>query len=277
MHPESLLLVSVAGLWGLAAGALVPRVVYRLAVEADSAGEGWRDRCPVGHLIGGWIGPARCGACAGGTVPADAGRPAVRGGAGSLGTLDPRTGRDPALYGPSTPLVAMVTAAVCLLLALATGPRPELAVWLLLAPAGVLLATVDFKVQRLPDVVTLPLAAAALALLGPAALAPDHSGRWTGTLLGALALGALYFVLFLVNPNGMGFGDVKLAVGIGAVLGWYGWPVTVLGTLAGFLLGALYALALVLTRHAGRGTSMPFGPFLLAGALAGVLLGAYGA
>lgn len=277
MHPDSLLLVSVAGLWGLAGGALVPRAAYRLAVEADGAGQGWRDRCPAGHPIGGWTGPARCGACAGGTVPADAGRLAVRGDLGAPSTPEAPTRRNPASYGPSTPLLATVTAAVCLLLALATGPRPELVVWLFLAPAGVLLATVDLKVQRLPDVITLPLAAAALALLGLAALAPDHAGHWPGTLLGALALGALYFVLFLVNPNGMGFGDVKLAVGIGAVLGWYGWPVTALATLTGFLLAALYALTLVLTHHADRRTSMPFGPFLLTGALVGVLLGAYGA
>ncbi len=38
----------------------------------------------------------------------------------------------------------------------------------------------------------------------------------------------------------MGFGDVKLALGAGAVLGWYGWPTVLLGTLAGFLCGALY-------------------------------------
>jgi leader peptidase (prepilin peptidase)/N-methyltransferase len=134
---------------------------------------------------------------------------------------------------------------------------------------------VDFGVQRLPDVLTLPLAATALTLLGAAALAPEHAGKWLTALLGALALGAAYFVLFLINPNGMGFGDVKLALGLGAVLGWYGWSTVVLGTFAGFLFGGLYGLGLVIVRRAGRKTSIPFGPFLIAGAFVGVLIGAY--
>jgi leader peptidase (prepilin peptidase)/N-methyltransferase len=75
----------------------------------------------------------------------------------------------------------------------------------------------------------------------------------------------------------MGFGDVKLALGIGAVLGWYGWGTVVLGTFAGFLFGGLYGLGLVLMRRAGRKTSIPFGPFLIAGAYVGLLIGAYAA
>ncbi|MFF1452627.1 prepilin peptidase [Streptomyces sp. NPDC058274] len=239
-------LTAAAALWGAAAGLLVPRAAYRFAVEPD---EPWRDRCPQGHALagaaGGWLGRARCA--------------------------------DGTRYGPSTPAVSLATALVCAALALATGTRPELGAWLLLAPLGVLLAVVDFRVQRLPDVLTLPLAGAALVLLGLAAAAPEHAGDWLTALLGALALGGAYFVLFLVNPNGMGFGDVKLAVGLGAVLGWYGWGAVVLGTFAGFLFGGLYGLGLVVTRRAGRKTSMPFGPFLIAGAFAGLLIGAYAA
>jgi leader peptidase (prepilin peptidase)/N-methyltransferase len=263
-------LTAVAALWGAAAGLLVPRAAYRFAVEPD---EVWRDRCPEGHVIGGgvaggWLGLARCAECAGSVrtsslASGDAGRVA-RGGT-------------PASYGPSTPLLALVTALVCAGLALATGTRPELAVWLLLAPLGVLLAVVDFKVQRLPDALTLPLAAAALALLGVAAVVPEHAGDWLTALYGALALGGAYFLLFLINPNGMGFGDVKLALGLGAVLGWYGWSVVFLGTFAGFLFGGLYGMGLVVVRRAGRKTSIPFGPFLIAGAYAGLLIGAYAA
>lgn len=160
---------------------------------------------------------------------------------------------------------------------MATGTRPELGVWLLVAPLGVLLAVVDFRVQRLPDVLTLSLAGAALVLLAGAAAAPENAGDWLTALYGSLALGGGYFVLFLINPNGMGFGDVKLALGLGAVLGWYGWGVLMLGTFAGFLFGGLYGLSLVVVRRAGRKTSMPFGPFLIAGAFVGLLIGAYAA
>lgn len=185
--------------------------------------------------------------------------------------------RERALVRPQHPLVSLATALLCAVLALATGTRPELGVWLLLAPLAVLLAVVDFKVQRLPDVLTLSLAAAALVLLGVAAAVPEHAGDWLTALFGALALGGGYFVLFLINPNGMGFGDVKLALGLGAVLGWYGWSVVFLGTFAGFLLGALYGAGLVVIRRAGRKSSIPFGPFLIAGAYAGLLVGAYAA
>ncbi|MFB8349737.1 prepilin peptidase [Streptomyces niveus] len=178
-----------------------------------------------------------------------------------------------ARYTPSVPVV-VITALVCAALAAATGPRPELAVWLLLAPFAVLLALVDRNVHRLPDQLTLPLAAAAAALLGIAALLPHEGGSWPTALLGGLVLGACYFVLFLINPNGMGFGDVKLALSLGVVLGWYGWLVLFVGAFAGFLLGSLYGLGLILMRRANRKSAIPFGPFMIAGALLGVLLGA---
>ncbi|MDN0193608.1 A24 family peptidase [Streptomyces sp. S.PNR 29] len=238
------LLVLAAALWGAAAGALLPRAAYRFSVPS---GEEWRQSCPGGHRVAGWLGRARCGQC-------------------------PERS-----YGPGTASLTTVTALVCAALAAATGTRPELAVWLLLAPVGVLLAVVDFRVRRLPDPLTLPFAGAALALLGVTALVPEHAGEWTTAVLGALALGAGYFVLFLINPGGMGFGDVKLALGAGAVLGWYGWPTVMLGTFAGFLLGALYGGALVVARRAGRKTAIPFGPFLISGALLGLLVGAYAA
>ncbi|MGW1403040.1 prepilin peptidase [Streptomyces sp. NPDC002405] len=262
-------LVAAAALWGAVAGASLPRAAYRFSVPS---GESWRERCPGGHPVRGWIGRGRCGQCAG--TPGASPRTLIGGGtpARDHASYGPR---DRASYGPRALPAAAVTALVCGALAAATGGRPELAVWLLLAPVGVLLAVVDFRVRRLPDVLTLPLAGAALALLGVAALVPGHAGHWPAALYGALALGGGYFVLFLVNPAGMGFGDVKLALGAGAVLGWYGWPVVLLGTFAGFLFGALYGGALVVVRRAGRKTAIAFGPFLVAGTFTGVLIGAY--
>lgn len=179
--------------------------------------------------------------------------------------------------GPRAAGPAAVTAVACALLAAATGTRPELAVWLLLAPLGVLLATVDFAVHRLPDVLTLPLALLAVLGLGAAALLPEAGGTWPGSLWGALGTGGFYLLLLLAYPKGMGFGDVKLAVGLGAALGWYGWGVLFLGVFAGVLFNGLYALVLVVARRAGRKSEIPFGPFMILGALAGVLLGGLGA
>ncbi|MFF8499545.1 prepilin peptidase [Streptomyces anulatus] len=203
----------------------------------------------------------RSAAAGPGAAPAEADRVA--------GT--PAPGR--AAYAPGV-LAPLVTVVACVALAAATGARPELIGWLALTPVAVLLAAVDRRVHRLPDPLTLPLAAAAVLLLGGAALLPGHAGSWTSGLLGGLALGGFYFLLFLINPNGMGFGDVKLALALGVALGWYGWTVLFVGGFAGFLFGALYGLTLMLLRRAGRRTGIPFGPFMIGGALTGLLLGA---
>ncbi|WP_329401498.1 prepilin peptidase [Streptomyces melanogenes] len=171
------------------------------------------------------------------------------------------------------PAWAAATATVAAALATTTGPRPELAVWLLILPLAGLLAAVDAQVHRLPDVLTIPLAALAAATLGAAALAPHHQGSWRHALLGGLALGGAYFVLFLINPAGLGFGDVKLAVGLGVLLGWYGWGILFTGAFAGFAAGGTYGIGLILARRADRRAAIPFGPFMIGGAYLGLLLG----
>ncbi|MFD9567829.1 prepilin peptidase [Streptomyces sp. NPDC059994] len=217
-------------------GAALGWLVPRAAYRLSvHPGEPWRDVCPRGHALTRWLG-----------------RPVCQ--------------QSGAAWGAAT-------AAACAALATATGPRPELAVWLLLLPLAGLLAAVDARVHRLPDVLTVPLAATAAALLGAAALAPHHEGSWGHALLGGLALGGAYFVLFLVNPAGLGFGDVKLAVGLGVVLGWYGWGILVTGAFAGFAAGGTYGLGLILARRAGRRAAIPFGPFMIGGAYVGLLLG----
>lgn len=303
-------LIALAALWGAATGLLLPRVAYRLSVEPDEA---WRDACPAGHpLTGaarGWLGGPHCPDCrtttpAPGTVaepppterPAAAGdsalaeeapaarEPAAAGGPQvgeppSAGAPEPAPAQHAAhrtAFGPSAP-APLGSALVCAGLAAATGPRPELAVWLLLAPVCVLLSAVDRRVRRLPDPLTLPLAGAAPVLLGLAALLPAHAGSWSTALLGGLVLGGCYGVLFLVNPRGLGFGDVKFALPLGVALGWYGWPIVVLGAFAGFLLGGAFGAAQMLLRRASGKTAIPFGPFMAVGALLGLLTGALAA
>ncbi|MGW6457940.1 prepilin peptidase [Streptomyces sp. NPDC055078] len=284
-------LIAVAALWGAATGALVPRAAYRLAVEPE---ENWRDACPAGHPYGGgargWLGGARCGACTRERRVPAAGEGPARTPAAEEGPVRTPPGEEPTRTSAAeegavpTPAgegatrapvaVPLVTALVCAALAAATGPRPELAVWLLLTPVGVLLAEVDRRVHRLPDRLTLPLACAAAVLLGAAAALPGAAGSWTTALAGGLALGAAYFLLFVIHPNGMGFGDVKLALALGVALGWYGWGVLLAGAFAGFLFGSLYGFGLMAVGRANRKTAIPFGPFMIVGAFAGLVLGA---
>ncbi|MEI5579041.1 A24 family peptidase [Streptomyces brasiliscabiei] len=234
--------MAMAVVWGVGTGLLIPRAAYRLSVPR---GEPWREACPAGHpIVGagrGWLGRARC--------------------------------RDGGSYGPRTLFLAAVTAMLCAVLAAAVGARPELVVWLLLAPTGVLLATVDFMVERLPDIVTLPSAVITLTLLAVAEQVPGVGGSWITALFGSLTLSAFFLGLFLTSPPRFGFGDVKLGLTLGAVTGWYGWDILVAGTFAGFLLFTLYGLTLIVTHRADRKSAHPLGPFLLAGACIGVLLG----
>ncbi|WP_046775909.1 prepilin peptidase [Streptomyces yangpuensis] len=247
--------IVVAAGYGVAAGLLLPRAAYRLSVEP---GEPWREHCPQGHPLRGWLGPARC-------------RPSGPAGSGPAGSGAAHA------YGPRAVLPAVLTAAVCALVAAAVGVRPEAAAYAGLAPLLVLLALVDRAVHRLPDVLTLPLAAGAAALLGISALLPGAAGSWRLALLGGGALGAAYLVLHLINPAGMGLGDVKLALSLGVALGWYGWGVWAAGAFLGLLYGSLYGLTLLLRGSATRDQGFAFGPFMAAGALTGVLLGGFGA
>lgn len=167
--------------------------------------------------------------------------------------------------------VAAVGAAVPALLAWRIGWRPELAAFALLGVVGTVLAFVDGGTRRLPEPLTLPLAPALLLLLWLARGEPGRS--LAGALLGMAVLAGCYGLLWWVSPNrGIGFGDVVLSVSLGLALGWLGSAALITGVLASHLLGAVWALVLVAAGRAGRGTEIPFGPFLLAGTLLAVLL-----
>lgn len=132
---------------------------------------------------------------------------------------------------------------------------------------GVALAAIDVEHKRLPNVIVLPSYGVLAALLTAAAAWQD---RWSDLLraaLGASILFAVFFALALAYPAGMGFGDVKLAGLLGGVLGYLSWAAVLLGSFAGFLLGALAGVAVIVSGRGSRRTAIPFGPFMIAGAL----------
>jgi leader peptidase (prepilin peptidase)/N-methyltransferase len=129
----------------------------------------------------------------------------------------------------------------------------------------VVLAAIDLERRIIPNRIVLP--AVVLILAAQIALSPDRALEWTAASLGA----ALFLLLpLLVYPSGMGMGDVKLALLLGAGLGWAIVPALVAGLFAAFIVALV---VLVRGGLAARKTALPFGPFLVLGALFGLFLG----
>ncbi|SCE84341.1 prepilin peptidase [Micromonospora mirobrigensis] len=173
---------------------------------------------------------------------------------------------------PWTVEVALV-AALLLVVALADGPPVErfaLAWWLAWA---VPLVLIDIAVHRLPDRLTWPAAAGTLVLLGVAAWTGPGAGAWLRAA-GAAALLAAFFAgtTLLLGRRGFGLGDAKLALGAGALLGWYGWPLLLVGPALACVFSALTGLLLLAARRVRWSSHLPFGPFLLLGTLAALAL-----
>lgn len=172
------------------------------------------------------------------------------------------------------PLVETLTAGVFAGVAAAIGPHADLPAFLYLAAVGVALAAIDVDTLKLPDRLTLPSYGVGLALLGIAAGVDGDGTRILRAGEGMAALYTLYFILcYATAGKGMGFGDVKLAGVLGLYLGWLGWPELLVGSFLAYLLGGGVGIAMLALGKAGRKSRIPFGPFLISGALLAVFVG----
>ena len=170
------------------------------------------------------------------------------------------------------PLVEVGTAALFVAITIRFGLSAQLPAYLYLSAIGVTLAMIDFDVRRLPDSIVLPSYVVSVLLLMPAGAV---SGDWwvaTRSLLGMAALWTIYLVIALAYPNGMGFGDVKLAGVLGLYLGWLGWGALLVGGFGAFLIGGVGGGALIATGRASRTTAIPFAPCMIASAVLAVLV-----
>jgi leader peptidase (prepilin peptidase) / N-methyltransferase len=172
------------------------------------------------------------------------------------------------------PLVEFATGLLFAALAWKIGAHWALPAFLFLGAVGLALAAIDLDTHKLPDAITLPAYPVAAVLLTAAALLDHHPGALGRAAAGAGALFALYALLWLLYPSGMGLGDVKLAGVLGLYLGYLGWGVLAVGAFLGFGYGAVVGIALMAVHRAGRKSRIPFGPFMVAGALTAVFIGA---
>ncbi len=174
------------------------------------------------------------------------------------------------------PRLALRCAVVCALAAAATGAVVGWGwglTWLLfLVPAGCVLAVIDFVTWYLPSRVVWASAAVVALLELVTAIALGDVSVLVRAAIGAAGLGAYYGLLWFISPRIMAFGDLRLGVLIGLALGPFGVGTVILSTLAA---GLLLLAGLLPMRLAGKmiGRHLPFGPFLVGGALVAVIAG----
>ncbi|MFQ6173255.1 prepilin peptidase [Oryzobacter sp. R7] len=163
--------------------------------------------------------------------------------------------------GPATGLLAAVAT-----LSVGGDARwTSLPAYLLLAWLTVALVWIDLDVHRLPIGLVVPGGAAVLVLLGIAAVQAGGT-RWVLPVVGAVLMGGVYLLLALLPGGGVGGGDVRLAPVLGALLGWLGVLHLAVGIAAGFLVGGIGALALLLLRRVGLQSPIAYGPAMCLGA-----------
>lgn len=164
---------------------------------------------------------------------------------------------------PLYPIVESVTAAAVVLCLALFGFTPYGALAAGFCSVLVVLSVVDLRHRIVPDRIVLP--AAALALVAHTLV--DPSPEW---LLSALAAAGFLFLVVLAYPAGLGMGDVKLALLLGAVLGASVGVALMLG-----LFAALVPAVVLFWRHgsAARKMAVPLVPFLSLGAFVALVAG----
>jgi leader peptidase (prepilin peptidase)/N-methyltransferase len=166
-----------------------------------------------------------------------------------------------------------VAAAAGGLLGWTLGTSAGLAAWLILAVVGSVLGYIDARTRYLPSAIIWPsYVLVGLALVAGAAASGEWGSLRRAAIAGVIGFGVFY-LLWFAFPRGVGFGDVRLSGLLSIALGWLGWGELILGLYGGFFLGAVIGIALTAAKVLKRKQLFPFGPFMLVGALIGVLAG----
>ncbi len=137
------------------------------------------------------------------------------------------------------------------------------------------LVLVDIRERRLPDGLTLGGTVTLVTLLAVRGAATGNLAPVGGAVLGALAMAGLLLALHLASPSGMGFGDVKLGLLLGVIVGSRSVGLVPVALLAAGTLGAVAGVVLMV-RHRRRDVTLPFGPYLVIGAAAALAFAVVG-
>jgi leader peptidase (prepilin peptidase)/N-methyltransferase len=158
-----------------------------------------------------------------------------------------------------------------------TPPFPITAFW---CCVFLVIIFIDWEHQLILNRVTYPAAVAALVILAAASLSPGtgllanlelmpEPVILSGLIGGGIGL-VFFFIVFIINPRGMGMGDVKLAGLIGLATGF---PLGLIAIFIGVIIGGLAAVALLVLRMKGRKDVVAYGTFLAIGPIITLLWG----
>ena len=171
------------------------------------------------------------------------------------------------------PLVEVATAALFVLTAWRVGPHLDLIAFLILDASLLALALIDLEMLLLPRSIVYPtLIGVAVVLLVSATMDYQWHRLFVAALC-SLAWFAVFFVMNLVSPRSLGFGDVRLSPLLGLALGWLGVGEVLLGFFAANVVGAIVGITLIATKRMKRDQPIPYGVFLAIGTVFTVLIG----
>jgi leader peptidase (prepilin peptidase)/N-methyltransferase len=186
-----------------------------------------------------------------------------------IAKLLPRIGGVPSLRIRIT--TAAVTGVLCAAFAWRFEFDAVLPAFILLAVLGVQLARIDVALHLLPNPMVLCLLVGGLLFLLAAVFGGSQWPDILRAVAGGAILFAIYLILAIISPAGMGMGDVKFAAPIGLYLGYLGWNQLLYGGLLGFILNGIITFVLLRKNHSERASEVPHGPSMLLAA-AGVAL-----
>lgn len=152
------------------------------------------------------------------------------------------------------------------------GLTAALPAYLVVGASMVALSVIDVQRRLLPNRIIYPTGFVAGPLLVIAALIEREPLRIAGALGGGAATFAAFFLLHFIKPNGMAFGDVRLSFLVGMAVGWLAPSLVPVALLAAFMSSAVFGLAYGVATGRGLKATIPFGPFLAAGAELTILL-----
>lgn len=145
--------------------------------------------------------------------------------------------------------------------------------WLIALVMLVILFAYDLKWFLLPNYIVFPLIAigAIIAIIN-LLTTPDPLGYLVGLIASAGILSGLYLLLWLISKGAwVGFGDVKLGLGLALLLGQ--WQLAFVALFMANIIGCLIVLPGMLSGKLTRKTHVPLGPLLIAGGIIAMLFG----